>query len=84
MTSILAIERGEFTVEEIHKRAEGIEDEIRAAMFTTSLPARPRDQVGVAFKDLDVTSCAVCRMKYEKLCLVIKIQRRREKKDSEK
>ena len=42
MTSILAIERGEFTVEEIHKRAEGIEDEIRAAMSTTSLPARLR------------------------------------------
>jgi hypothetical protein len=43
----------------------------------------PRDQVGVEFKDLDVTSCAACRMKYEKLRSVIKIQRRREKKDGE-
>jgi hypothetical protein len=39
---ILAIKRGEFTAEDIHKRAEGIEDEIRAAMLTTSLPVRPR------------------------------------------
>lgn len=48
-----------------------------------SFVSMPRDQVGVEFKDLDVTSCAACRMKYEKLRSVIKIQRRREKKDGE-
>ena len=39
---ILAIKQGRFTIEEVHARSKGIEDEIRAAMQSTSLPKEPR------------------------------------------